>query len=55
MADAMSQLPACRVPSVVHDAAAREALRRGVSLARVQRDALITHLRITVARQVSHT
>lgn len=55
LSDSMSQIPATRVPSAVHDAAAREALRRGVPVARVVRDALISHLQITVTRKVSHT
>lgn len=44
LAATVSQLPACRVPASLHDAVAREALRRDVSIARVMRDALVSHL-----------
>lgn len=50
-----SQIPATRVPTAVHDAAAREAIRRGVPVARVVRDALISHLQIRTRPAVSHT
>jgi len=41
----VSQLPACTVPTSVHDAVSREALRRDVSVASVVRDALVSHLK----------
>lgn len=40
-----SQLPACTVPASVHDAIAREAVRRDVPVARVVREALVFHLK----------
>lgn len=45
LAASVSQLPACAVPTDLHDAVSREALRRDVSVARVIRDALIYHLK----------
>ncbi len=44
IAEHTSQLPATTVPSPMHDAAIREALRRDVSVAQVVRDALFDHL-----------
>ena len=40
-----SQLPACTVPAALHDAVAREAMRRDVPVARVVREALVFHLK----------
>lgn len=40
-----SQLPATTVPASVHDAVAREAIRRGVSQASVVREAVVSHLK----------
>lgn len=48
-----SQLPACTVPTSVHDAAIREALQRGVSVAQVVRDALFSHLKYSAQAQTS--
>jgi hypothetical protein len=47
LAPSVSQLPACTVPTPVHDAVIRESIRRDVSVARVVRDALISHLKNT--------
>lgn len=46
----VSQLPACAVSTAVHDAVALEAIRRGVSVAHVIRDALFSHLKNSVMR-----
>lgn len=40
----VSQLPATTVPAAVHNALAREALRRDVPMAQVVREAIISHL-----------
>jgi hypothetical protein len=45
LAPETTQLPACTVPSPVYDAVALEALQRGVSMAQVQREAVISHLK----------
>jgi hypothetical protein len=45
MAPEMSQLPATAIPAQIHDAIAREAVRRDVSVARVVREAVISHLK----------
>lgn len=44
IASQVSQMPAVVVPAVVHDAYAREALRRNVPMAEVVREALFSHL-----------
>jgi hypothetical protein len=44
LAPEMSQLPACRVPAALHDAAINEAIGRDVPVCQVIRDALILHL-----------
>lgn len=49
-----SQLPATTVPAAVHDAVAREALRRGVSQASVVRDAVVSHLKTHQPDQPVH-
>jgi hypothetical protein len=41
----VSQLPATTVPAGWHDAVAREAIRRDVSVAQVVRDAVFSHLK----------
>lgn len=45
MAASTSQLPATTVPTPVHDAVARVAVRNGVSVASVIRDAIVSHLK----------
>lgn len=55
LAREVSQLPATTVPVRLHDAAIREALRRDVPVAQVVRDALISHLKITVLDQTVDT
>lgn len=45
IASAVSQIPACIVPAYLHDAIAKEALVRRVSVAQVVRDALFSHLK----------
>lgn len=47
LAASVSQIPATTVPTDLHDAAVREALRRHVPVARVVRDALFFHLKKT--------
>lgn len=49
----VSQLPACTVPALMHDALAREALYRDVSVAQVIRDALFFHLKNSVMQGTS--
>lgn len=49
----VSQLPATTVPTSLHDAAIREALRRDVSVAQVVREAMFFHLRNTLQAQTS--
>jgi hypothetical protein len=41
----VSQLPACTVPAAVHDAIARQAIRRDQPVAQVVRDALLFYLK----------
>jgi len=53
IADSVSQLPATTVPTSVHDAAIREALRRDVSVAQVVREAMISHLKTSNSGRVS--
>lgn len=48
IAVSVSQLPASTVPTSVHDAVVREALRRDVSVAQVVRDAMISHLKNSI-------
>lgn len=53
IADSVSQLPATTVPTTLHDAASREALRRDVSLAQIVREALFFHLKRTAMAQTT--
>jgi hypothetical protein len=45
IAVSVSRLPACTVPTALHDALSRKALRLGVSVAQVMRDALFFDLK----------
>lgn len=47
IAPSVSQLPACVVPTPLHDAIIREASLRDVSVAHVVREALFFHLKNT--------
>jgi predicted HicB family RNase H-like nuclease len=49
----VSQLPACTVPTDLHDAVVRQALRRQVSVAQVVREALIFHLKTRDVKPIS--
>lgn len=52
LAPVVSQLPATTVPVQVHDAVIRESVSRGVSVARVVRDAVISHLLIRQREEI---
>lgn len=51
LASRVSQLPACAVPTSLHDAVALEAMRRDVPVAEIVREALISHLKAAHAAQ----
>ena len=53
IAASVAQLPASAVPTEVYDEVCRRALRRGVSVASVIREILISHLKNTPKAQVS--